>query len=840
MSAERWDRLEALFDTVIELPPIERRQKLDEACTDDPALRRAIESLLEADAEAAGFLGRAAADRVIDPIDGDPAGEPKAELEQDLASLGTFRLLHRLDHGGMSAVYLAERSDQTLRRPVAIKILRDRANGRDARRRLRLEGRILAGLDHPHIAKLHDGGTTPAGRPYVVMEWIEGSPIDEYCARNELTVAERLTLFRKVCSAVHHAHQNLIVHRDLKPSNILVTSAGEPKLLDFGIAKLLGAAAEATLAEPTVAWMRVLTPRYASPEQVRGQPITTASDVYGLGVLLHHLLSSGMPHTFDDLTLEAIADLLDEAEPSLPSEALVALPDAEREKQARSCRTSTDALVRTLRGDLDTIVQKALMRAPPRRYETAAALASDLERWATGRPVKARHAHLSYRVGKFLRRNRWTVTALTLLIAVLGGVALGVGLQNRSLRAARDQLAQLNQRNEQVLLLMADAFRSATADDETSARNLSVFESLERVRPSLGERFASDPRAHVSVLSTIGKIYHGLGLYEDAQGVLSSARDLATDHLGRDHVETAMIMAALGASLRESGVYDKARVIGREALTLVEAGTPADDPRRIEPLNRLATTHCAFGDYDLAEPYAEAALKLARRRPPGASLLVDVLAVRAQIHDRLGQRERAAQLYQESIETLNRSMPAGDRREGTLTSNLGVTRWRLDELVDARRLFARALALQEKELGTHHPNLMPTLYNLSRVLEALGEPAAALGPAERTRDLLRTVQPESPRVVLLGVSTARLRHALGEHEAALQALRQTLESGRNRHGDHPYVGRGELLAGEILLALGRQQEARHALEQAIRILSAADDRDASHAQELLASLAASP
>ena len=313
MSSERWQRMEEVFQQVLERPPDEQGGFLKEVCGEDETLQRAVASLLEADREGEAFLEK--------PLAPSPEAGPPLPLPSG-GRMGPYRLLRQIGEGGMSTVFLAVRDDETFQRRVAVKILRRGMESEDAQRRLRIERQILASLDHSYVARLYDGGTTEEGLPFFVMEYVEGLAIDAYCDHHQLPIAGRIELFRKVCSAVHYAHQNLVVHRDLKPSNILVTAEGSPKLLDFGIAKLLNPELSSSELEPTATWLRILTPHYASPEQVRGEPVTTASDVYSLGVLLYKLLTGRVPYRFDGRTPQEVERILSEKEPSRPSTAV--------------------------------------------------------------------------------------------------------------------------------------------------------------------------------------------------------------------------------------------------------------------------------------------------------------------------------------------------------------------------------------------------------------------------------------------------------------------------------------------------------------------------------------
>ena len=418
MEKDRWERIKAVFQDTFERDPADRTAALDAACGADATLREAVERLLQAHASSADFLAALPLAANFPSVDEETAEAPPP------SRIGPYRIERELGRGGMGTVYLAERDEAGLHKTVAIKVVRRGMDTEVVLRRFKTERQILAALEHPGIARFYDGGTTEDGLPYFVMEYVPGQNLLTYCDGRRLSIAERVRLFRRVCSAVQFAHQGLVVHRDLKPSNILVTPEGEPRLLDFGIAKLLtpqGAGDEGD--EATATLFRIMTPEYASPEQVRGERVTTASDVYSLGVILYELLSGHRPYRVTSRQAAEVERAVSEQEVPAPS-ATVSRP-----------------LRRELRGDLDTIVLTALQKDAGRRYATAAELADDLGRYLEGRPVHAQADRWSYRASKFVRRHRLAVAAATVaIVSLLSG--LGVALWQARVARAERALAQ--------------------------------------------------------------------------------------------------------------------------------------------------------------------------------------------------------------------------------------------------------------------------------------------------------------------------------------------------------------------------------------------------------------
>jgi serine/threonine protein kinase len=515
---ERYQELKELFQAALELAPDARGNFLDKACQADPSLRAEVNELLAAHEQtsyfdAAALLPDALADTALAERS---ATEPMAGQH-----LGPYRILREIGHGGMGTVYLAERDDKQFKKQVALKLLRGGSATQAVHsdlivRRFRQERQILASLEHPNIARLLDGGTTPAGLPYLVLEYIEGQPLDDYCDEKQLSLRERLQLFRTICAAVHYAHQNLVVHRDLKPSNILITPDGTPKLLDFGIAKILNPETFDQTIDQTLSSVRLMTPAYASPEQVRGETITTASDVYALGVILYELLTGHRPYQFLSATFHDTARVICEVEPPKPSAIVMRTETITgsdgREKAivtpaevGRARKDAPEKLRRQLAGDLDNIVLMALSKEPQRRYASVEQFAEDLRCYLAGLPVSARKATLAYRVQKFVGRNKaLTAAAALALLALLGGL-IGV---NQERKRAEHRFNEVRKLANAVVFELHDAIENLPGS--TPARALLVQRSIEYL-DSLAREATSD----ISLQRELAAAYERIG---DIQG----------------------------------------------------------------------------------------------------------------------------------------------------------------------------------------------------------------------------------------------------------------------------------------------------------------------------------
>ena len=608
LTPERWARVEVLFHQASAVPAADRPVWLDVHCGDDAELRREVESLLASDSSDVGVtvaVGSALAESAR-AVAASQAGQ----------RIGVYRVVRELGHGGMGAVFLARREGADFEQQVAIKFLRG-VLAADSVDRFRAERRILAPLQHPNIARLIDGGATEDGAPYLVMEYVAGQPIDHYCDEKKLPIRDRLTLFCQVCEAVDVAHRSLIVHRDIKPSNILVTADGVPKLLDFGIAKLLDDSGQAPVAPVTVTGMRMLTPEYASPEQIRGEPITTAADIYSLGVLLFELLTGDRPFTFPSRRIEEIERMVGVQEPPKPS---------------TSARASGHA--RQLAGDLDTIVLTALRKEPARRYASAAHLADDIRRYLEGRPILARPATWRYRTSRFVTRHRWGVAAAAVIAMLLVGSAIVFVTQAARVQQERDTA-------EQVITFLTSLF--AVADPSESRGNtITAREILDRGVERISIDLKEQPEVQARLLDAMGRVYRELGLFDRSSVVLDQALKLRLGQGGPDDLTTAATMAGLGDALRERGRIDDAEPLVRQALEIRQRLAGPRAAVTAQSLNGLGLITQQRGNWDEAVKLFEESIAILRERlgPADPQLAVGLANVGSMYRDRAQYRSR--------------------------------------------------------------------------------------------------------------------------------------------------------------------------------------------------------
>jgi serine/threonine protein kinase/tetratricopeptide (TPR) repeat protein len=739
LAPERWQRVNQLFLDAVDRPPAARAAWLDEQCAGDDELRREVESLLSAD------MPPESDTPLVHAVDAAIAQTAAARVGA-AQLVGPYRILRKIGEGGMATVFLAVRDGDDFAQRVAIKVVRSTLGG-EALQRFRAERQILASLEHPSIARLLDGGTTPDGTAYLAMEYVEGVPIDEYCRDRQLSVRERLLLFCRVCDSVSHAHRSLVVHRDIKPSNILVTGDGTPKLLDFGIAKLI--ADDAPGGAPiTMTGMRVLTPEYASPEQVRGEPITTAADVYSLGVLLFELLTGQRPLAFATRQAAEIERVVCTVEPRKPSTMAASGKDA-----------------RQLAGDLDVIVLTALRKEPARRYASASHLAEDIRRHLDGLTVSARPATWRYRSGRFVRRHRAAVGAAAVFAVVVIGFAGALLVQNRRVSDERDAA-------EQVTNLLLEMY---AAYDPTASRGSRVTaqELLDRGALRIQSELRGQPRVQARMLDRFGSVYNNIGLSDRAIDVLRSSLAVRQANGDGETLEAAVTLTQLAVAIteRDADLADAER-LAQQAVAIRRRAAPGT-AQLAESLSVLGSLRDRRGEADGRAMMAEA-IELWRHTtgvdsfPFAAGVSALARSRRVSTPEQKGtDLSRADLLKAERFERellIARRKTLGDHHLLTATSlsAVGGLLWAMDRHAEAEPLLREALATRRQLLGSAHPTVARSLETLARVLFGRGRAAEALPLAEEALSVRRAS---------LGESHFETRTSLTLRDAILRSAR---------------------------------------------------------------------
>lgn len=790
-----YDRAIALFDRAIDLPPDERLAFVDRECGDDHALASRVRAMLAADDADTPLVG-------VSPRDlaGMLTSVPD-EHRLEGRTIGQYRIIRLLGRGGMGAVFLARRDD--VAKDVALKVVAGGLASPERLQRFLTERRVLARLDHPHITRLLDAGVDDDGTPWFAMELVDGLRIDRYCATNNLDVGRRLRLGEQVCRAVGFAHRNLIVHRDLKPSNILVTPDGEPRLLDFGIAKLL----EETSGEPgtLTADARPMTPAYASPEQVRGEPVTTATDVYQLGVLLYELLTGQRPER--------------DGEPRRPSEL------APRD------------LRRRLQGDVDNIILKALAADPDHRYATAEQLADDIHRHLTGLPVVARPGTVSYRVGKFVRRHRSGVTVAAVLLATGVGFTFSTAAQSRRVARERDRATIEAVKAQRVSEFLQRLFR-ASDPSRALGRDLTARELLAEGARQLrnDSLLARQPVVRAALLHVLGQVYRDLDLRDEARPLLEEALALRQAHLESNDPDLAESMLSLGVLAVDEGRFAEGRPLLQSVLAIHRAAPVPDSSALARTLHSLGVLHLIEGRFDTAEVALREAIAI--RRGLGeraADLLASTLDVLGALYARQGSFARAESLQTEVLAQRRARLDPLHPELARSLNNLGGTRLRMGKLAAAESSYREAHAIWVR-LHPVHGDVATVLNNLGAVLERqdrLVEAESVYRDAlAMKRQLFRGDDPSvASGLANLGLLLRR-RGRLAEAERLL--LESYAMRVRLRGPQHPDVANTAMNLARLYSERGDLAKAIARFEEALRIRRASfgDDHAATRAAAL--------
>jgi serine/threonine-protein kinase len=763
VTPERWSRLKELFAAAVELPVERRAAAVEAASAEDAELGQELALLLAAD-------GRSTA--------GEPRlrAEPPEDGARQLPDLvDRYRILGEIGAGGMGRVFLAERADGAFRQRVAVKLLGAGVwASEDAHRRFVAERRILARLTHPAIARLVDGGTAASGEPYLAMEYVEGQPIDAYCRERRLDVDQVLRLLLQVCAAVEAAHRSLIVHRDLKPSNILVTSDGEPKLLDFGIAKLLDPELAGDTAFQTRLGHTPLTPRYAAPEQVRGEPVTVATDVYALGVVLYELLTGTSPYRLESTGPLAFARAVVEQEPAPPSTAAART----RAGGEGAASTAPLAFTRRLSADLDAIVLKALRKEPELRYGSVGELARDVERYLAGLPVEARRGSRLYRLGKLLRRRALPLAAATAFVALLAGFAVQRQLQLRETAAERD-------RAQKVTEFLVDLFEQSDPS-EARGNTVTVREALDRGAARLDRELAGQPATRATLLDAVGRVYHNLGLYPKAGELL--ARATALRRRQGSPLELGNTLFHLARSQVVAGELDAARRSYDEAVALARRG--GDRTLEARALVELGRLRVEQGSYEEAEGLFGKAFELQRAAaPPDALDLAENRSILAIVRQNRGDPSGARSVIVEADGWLRRAPDADPARVAMIEGELALAERSLGEVKSGAARLDRSIARLRAILPGDHAELANLINSRAILYADAGDLAGATRSFEQSGAMWRRlVGEEHPRTALATANLGVMYLRRGDWTRAAQLIGGALATSRKSfRGDHPDI-----------------------------------------------------
>ncbi|MEM1202080.1 MAG: serine/threonine-protein kinase [Acidobacteriota bacterium] len=808
MDPARWRRIETLFHRVRCLPPDRRARELEAERGRDADAVEAVEGMLASAEEAEGLLGGILEDAAEEAVAPPPGLDPLPER------LGPYEVLGLLGRGGFSAVYLARPPADPHQR-VAVKVLRRSPADPDLAQRFVQESEILARLHHPGIARFLGHGTTDLGEPYLVMEHVEGDPIDVYCDARGLDLRGRLALLGQVCEAVDFAHRNLVIHRDLKPGNLLVTRDGRPKLLDFGIAKLTEPNLLRTDPVVTAPGSSFLTPDYASPEQVRGQPLTTSTDVYSLGVLLYRLLCGRPPHRLEGLSMGEIEAVHRRGGPSPPSQVALTRPEGTDDSGAIARRrgTTPKGLRALLRGDLDSIALTALGPSPEDRYPSAAELARDLERHLRSEPVRARRLTTLYRARKFVRRHRVGVAVVALVVSTLGLAVVSTTRASWRAEAERARAERHLAESRQVTRFLVDLFERPDPEG-AQGRDVTAMDLLEEGVGRIAVDLEQQPEVRSALMTTMGKVYRNLGDPAASRELLERALAERRGLFGPSDPRLVEGRQELARSLLVQGELATARILLRG--TLAAQGEAEDPAASAKTLGLLAEVEKQAGKPAESEGLFRRALELQRQvLADDDPEVVDHLTGLAQLLVESGDLDAAEGVFRRALE--HRRARLGDRHPDVATNlgDLAVVLHGQGLLEEAEAAIREALRIRLEVYGEDHWLLGKSYNNLAQVLVSRGRPREAIPWMRRALELGRErLGPEHPRVAERWVNLALTHQRAGQPEEAEAAYLEALDLHRRTLGEqHPSTVRNLYNLAGLYAEIGRSSEALDLLDR---------------------------
>lgn len=714
MNAENYQEFKDLLRRILDAESSRRREMLEKADV-SAEIRSEVESLIALEEEMGDFMSLPISDfskdftEDLDETETLPVGR----------RIGNYEIIGELGHGGMGAVYLARRADGKFEQKVALKLLKRELNASALRHRFEQEREILASLEHPFIARLLDAGTTDDHIPFLTMEYVEGLPINDYCNINSLDLNERLDLFRKVCDAVAFAHRNLIVHRDLKPSNILIDAQRNPKLLDFGISKILSNEFERKN-KATITKLGAMTPGYASPEQLQSKSVTTATDIYSLGVILYELLSGHRPFETKENNLPEIYKAVLETDPPLPSSIIAdfGLQTSElqsnaklKSKDTKSQNNETNPRFKIrnpqLKGDLDNIVLKALRKEPERRYSSVESFAEDIHRYLRGLPVTAQPNTFFYRAGKFINRNRFSTTAAGLLFfAVVAGIAATLW-QAQIARAERDRTRIESEKANKVSGYMQNILNFSNphwlSSNPKRNREATIAEALDEALKNIDRDLGDEPEIQAEILLTLGQTYIGQAQYEKSEKLLRQSVEKFNQVLGEKNLKAMQASIILGDALYLLGNYDEAEKLYTEAIEYFRP-VAAEDPKQTRWLaiawNDLGNVKVYRADDAEAEKAYREAVELSRNLTGNDRFIVPIaLGSLGNVRHSLGYSEEAFDYYNQASEEIRLTGGENSMENGNLLSKIGVAYNDIGDYKRAEDYFQKAHDILLKLLG---------------------------------------------------------------------------------------------------------------------------------------------
>ncbi len=833
MNSDKWQKIGIIFEEALKLEEPERSAFLQSACENDSEMIEEVRSLIEADSNVPELLQGKAADSI----------KLVQHKNYEGKIIGKYKIQSQIAEGGMGAVFLAERADGQFNQKVALKIIKPGMNSAEIINRFNIERQILASLQHPNIARLLDGGLTDESLPYFTMEFVEGKPIDEYCEENELSIHERLKLFVKVCAAIQYAHKNLVIHRDLKPGNIMITKDGTVKLLDFGIAKVFTENDPLQQTAYPGTKFNVMTPEYASPEQVKGENITTSTDIYSVGLVLYQLLTGEKAFKFKNRSHLELEKIICFTEPAKPSSLITG--------KIKIRTLQPDKLKKILSGDLDNICLTALRKEPERRYASVEQLQQDIINFLDGRPVSARQSTPAYRTGKFIKRHKISVISSVFIFAAITTLTAYYTVQ---LKKERDKARLEAQKAEQVAGFLKNIFKLS---DPYQARGetITARELLDKGAQKINTNLSDQPDVKTTMLNIIGEVYINLGLYEKAEKLFNEAlrinesenklsvefaislKNLGELHLYRGEYKPAEYLLKKSLSIFTSlsqknnidymtclsdlawyfylaGNYDKADSLYINIISSLRSQFSNKNEMIYTMMNNLALDYHEEGKYEKADSLFNRALSEQKNlygNKPHPELSTTTYNYAELLRDK-GDFERAEKMFRTSLDMdikLN-----GPEHPDVAYSMQGLASiYRLQGKYGyAKDLYLKVLAMREKFLGKEHPDVAYAIYNVGLIY--FNEQKYDSAKIYFTKSMIMHAKLNGPKHKSVGIclkDLSNINYLEGNYKLADRQVRHSMEIEKNSIGTKNLTYASDLLISAFLKSVTKDKDSAYAL-----------------------------
>ncbi len=844
MNPDRWQKIGIIFEEALKLDEPERTEFLKSACDNDQEMIEEIITLIEADSNVPRLLKSKAADSINLLLHKNYEGK----------IIGKYRIIKQIAEGGMGAVFLAERADGQFNQKVALKIIKPGMNSAEIIKRFGIERQILASLQHPNIARLLDGGLTEENLPYFTMEYVEGKPIDEYCNGNGLSINERLKLFSKVCAAVQYAHQNLVIHRDLKPSNIMITKDGIVKLLDFGIAKVFTENDPLQQTAYPGTKFNVMTPEYASPEQVKGEHVTTSTDIYSLGLVLYLLLTGEKAFKLNSRSPVELEKIICLTEPSKPSSLIStkkknSIPQTEGKDNIGNVQP--DKLKKILSGDIDNICLTALRKEPGRRYASAEQFQQDIENFLKGMPVSARQSTPAYRAGKFIKRHKIAVISSFIIFTAVTVITTYYTIQ---LKRERDKARLEAQKAQQVAGFLKNIFK---VSDPYQARGetITARELLDKGAQKINNDLSDQPDVKETMLNLIGEVYINLGLYEKAEKLFNEAlrinekdnkinadlaeslKDLGEIHLFKGEFKPAEPLLKKSMSIYSSlsqknnidymnclsdlawyyylsGNYDKADSLYINIIASLRSGFPDNNELRYTMMNDLALDYHEEGKYEKADSLFNMTLSEQKKiygSKPHPELSTTTYNYAELLRDK-GDYKRAEKMFRTSLD-MDIKLHGPEHPDVAYSMQGLASIYRLQGKYGyAKDLYLKVLAMREKFLGKEHPDVAFAIYNIGLVY--FNEQKYDSAKIYFTRSMTMHAKLNGPEHKSVGICLKELSDINcmeGNFNLAEQQVRHSMEIEKNAIGTQNLTYAGDLLILAFIKSAFKDKDSAYVL-----------------------------